>query len=482
MIVFTLAAAATAFQQSPCGLKGVPADFESKYGVQCGWVTVPRDGSSGKTIRLWAAKFSARSAARKKDPILYINGGPGIATVDSVLPAIPDSVNLKALGQDRDIIMFDQRGSGRSEESLCPGLAKTLNAIAASGLDPAEEEDRSRAAFVDCRSQLDKAGIGLGAYSTAATVADVETVRKAFGVEQWNLLAISYGTLVALHTMRMHPHTVRSAILNSPYPPNSGTWAEQASGAASAYQAIDRACAEQPACRTRFGNIATKLEATIARLEQDPIKDGDKKITGRLFASALWPLAVQSKTVRFVPLAIARAYSGDQPFIKKLVSVLASGDAFGDFAPAQGYAISCHESGRTREWYARAKALYPGLVSAAPPDSWDRMCASFRPDFADAGFFAPVASAIPTLIYAGTLDPSVPVVDAYQTMRFLSKATLIEVAGASHAPIGADDCTRGVAVAFLREPEAPADTSCMARRIAPQFALDGLDEFLNGDS
>jgi len=84
--------------------------------------------------------------------------------------------------------------------------------------------------------------------------------------------------------------------------------------------------------------------------------------------------------------------------------------------------------------------------------------------------------------HAGTLDPSVPVVDAYQTMRFLSKATLIEVAGASHAPIGADDCTRGVAVAFLREPEAPADTSCMARRIAPQFALDGLDEFLNGDS
>jgi len=74
MIVFTLAAAATAFQQSPCGLKGVPADFESKYGVQCGWVTVPRDGSSGKTIRLWAAKFSARSAARKKDPILYIDG------------------------------------------------------------------------------------------------------------------------------------------------------------------------------------------------------------------------------------------------------------------------------------------------------------------------------------------------------------------------------------------------------------------------
>ena len=482
MTFMALVAAAAAFQAAPCNLEGLPAEFEKQNGVECGWVSVPRDRTSGKLIRLWTAIVRATGPTKNKDPGLYINGGPGIATVDSVLPALPTSKNLKAIRQDRDIIVFDHRGSGRSEELLCPGLAKTLNAIAASGLEPAAEEERNRAAFAACRSQLEQAGVDLQPYSTASTVADIEALRQAFKVDKWNLLAVSYGTLVALHLMRTHPRTVRSAILNSPYPPNSVTWAEQASSAAESYQAINRACSAQPACRMTFGDLIPKLEAVLARLEREPLTDGDKKITGRQFANALWPLAVQSATVRFVPLAIERAHSGDAAFIKKMVAVFAGGDAFGGFAPAQGYAISCHEGGRTRQWYVRAQALFPGLVSAAPPDSMDRLCAAFRPGYADASFFAPVASSIPTLIYAGSLDPAAPVIDAYQTLRFLSNATLVEVAGASHAPIGVDDCTRGIALEFLRKPDEGPDTACVSKRVPVAFATDGIDELLDPTS
>ena len=475
MSFVTMAAAALAFQPAPCAIEGAAADFEQANGVECGWVAVPRDSSGGKTIRLWTARVRATGPKSSDDALIYINGGPGIATMDSVLPALPTSANLKALRQGRDIIVFDQRGSGRSEESLCPELAKTLNLISSAGHSPAAEEENNRSAFKDCRAMLQKAGIDLKNYSTAATVRDVEGLRKAFKVAKWDLLSVSYGTLVALDAIRTHPQTIRSAILNSPYPPNSVTWAEQASTAAAAYQAIDRACAAQRECRQRFGELVPKLEATLARLEQTPLKEGNTTISGRKFAEALWPLAVQTKTVRFVPLAIARAYSGDDALIKKMVAAFAGGDAFGGFSPAQAYAISCYEGGQTRAWYERAQTLYPGLVSPAPADSWDRMCATFRPGFADASFFAPVASVIPTLIYAGTLDPSVPVVDAYQSMRFLSKATLVEVAGASHAPIGADDCTRGIAVAFLANPQVAPDTSCMITRVPEPFATDGLD-------
>ena len=482
MSIIVLAAAVAAFQSAPCAIEGVSADFEKQNGVECGWVAVPRDASSGKVIRLWTARVRATGPDKHPDPLIYINGGPGIATVDSVLPALPTSVNLKALRQGRDIIVFDQRGSGRSEEALCPDLTKTLNGISALGLAPAVEEERNRAAFKDCRRQLGQAGIDLNYYSTAATVRDIEALRQAFEIDKWNLLSISYGTLVALHAMRTNPHTVRSAILNSPYPPNSVTWAEQASTAAAAYQAIDRACAAEPACRKRFGRLVPKLEAIIERLERTPLKDGDKAISGRRFADALWPLAVQSRTVRFVPLAISRAYAGDDALIKKMVATFAGGDAFGGFSPAQAYAISCYEGGRTRESYAHAQTLYPGLVSPAPPESWDLMCATLRPGYADASFFAPVASAIPTLIFAGTLDPSVPVADAYQSMRFLTNATLVEVKGASHAPIGADDCTRGIAIEFVAKPETPPSTACMAKRVPEPFATDGLDELIGSES
>jgi pimeloyl-ACP methyl ester carboxylesterase len=480
MNLAVLTMAVGVFNPAPCALEGVPADFERKNGIQCGWVAVPlrQDKPDGKSIRLWTARVRATGSDRQEDPVLYINGGPGIATVEVILPAINESKSLTRLRQSRDIILFDQRGSGRSEASLCPDLGKRLNAIEAQGLDPAQEDARSTAEFASCRARLDEAELDIEAYTTSATVADMESLRQAFAVDQWNLLSISYGSLVAMHAMRESPGPIRSVILNSPYPTNSVTWAEQASSAAAAYMAIDRECSAQPACRARFGSIQPKLEATLARLERAPLSDGKALITGRRFAEALWPMAVRSSTVRFVPLAIERAYAGDEATIRKMVAKYAGGDSFGGYSPAQGWAITCHESGRTARWYARAKALYPTLVSAAPADGMDKLCAAFRPGFADPSFFAPVASAIPTLIYAGSLDPATPVVDAYQATRFLENATLVEVPGAAHGPMGLDACTLGIGAAFVDDPSAKPDLGCMIVRRGIEFASDGLDDVI----
>jgi pimeloyl-ACP methyl ester carboxylesterase len=478
-MIATVLATAAAFQPADCALEGVTAGFEQQHAVQCGWVSVPLRASepNGRAIRLWTARIRG-TGTRAQDPVLYINGGPGIATVDAILPNLQESKSIALLRQGRDVILFDQRGSGRSEEALCPSLAKSLQQIEETGLDPRQEDDRKRAEFGKCRAEIATAGLDHNAYTTAATVADMEALRRAFGVQRWNLAAISYGSLVALHAMRTKPESIRAVILNSPYPPNSVTWAEQASSAAAAYTAIDNECASQPACRKRFGALIPKLEATLARLEKTPLKDGDKRITGRQLAAALWPMAVRSTTVQFVPLAINRAYKGDTAMIRKMVSMYAGGDSFGGFSPAQALAISCHETGRTKEWYSRARALYPALVSAAPDDSWDRLCATYRPGFADPSFFAPVASPIPTLIYAGSLDPATPVIDAYQSMRFLSQATLVEVHGTAHGPMPLDDCTRGIAAAFLAHPSASPETSCIAKRPPIEFATTGLDELL----
>lgn len=480
MLMAAIAAAAGLFQAAPCALEGVPAGFEQKHGITCGWVTVERRPAStdAKSILLWTARIGGTGPERRDDPILYINGGPGIATVDEILPHLDESKTMALLRQGREVILFDQRGSGRSEEALCPDLAKDLNAIERLGLSPADEDACSRAAYAACRTAATQAGFDLAGYTTSATVADIDIIRRAFGIKQWNLAAISYGALVALHAMRTVPDTIRSVILNSPYPPNSVTWAEQASSAAAAYNAIDRECAAQPKCRRHFGAIVPKLEATLGRLERAPLKDGKTVITGRLFAKALWPMAVRSNMVKYVPQAIARAHAGDAAMVKRIVAMFAGGDSFGGFSPAQAFAINCHESGRTTEWFARARALYPALASSAPDDGWDNLCAAFRPGYADPAFFAPVASAIPTLIYAGSLDPATPTVDAYQTMRFLTRATLVEVKGAAHGPMVSDPCTAGIATAFLADPAASPDRTCMTKRTPPEFATDGLDELL----
>ena len=480
MIAATLATAVGLFQPAPCAMANIPSGLEPSHEIHCGWVAVPlrHESPNGKSIRLWTARIRASGSTRLDDPILYINGGPGIATVEEIVPYLAESKSMAMLRQGRDVIVFDQRGSGRSEDSLCPNLAKRLNAIEAEGLDPVTEDERSRAAFANCRAQLLQVGADLEAYTTSESVLDLETLRQAFGVNKWNLVSISYGSLIALHAMRTSPTSIRSVILNSPYPPNSVTWAEQATSAAAAYTAIDRQCAAQPACFKRFGALLPKLEATLARLERTPLRDGKKVITGRQLAKALWPMAVRSSTVRFVPLAIDRAYSGDEATIKKMVAKYAGGGSFGGYSPAQAMAISCHESGRTTEWFARARALYPALMSASPDNGWDRLCATFRPGFADPSFFAPVASGIPTLIYAGSLDPATPTVDAYQAMRFLTHGTLIDVDGAAHGPMGIDECTRTIAAAFLADPALQPDRSCIAKRAPIAFATEGLEALL----
>lgn len=469
---------AAGFQPAPCSVKGAAPNFEHKQQVECGWLTAPLKPGSGQTIKLWVARLSATGPRKQPDPVLYINGGPGVATVDSILPNLANSKSLAMIRKQRDVVLFDQRGSGRSEQVLCPDLGKAINTIESEGLSPAVEDQRSRDAYVACRVSLGRSGYDLNAYTTAATVEDMEALRQALAIPKWNLLSISYGSLVAMHAMRTHADTIRSVTLNSPYPPNSVTWAEQATTTAAAYAAIDRACTDQPLCKSRFGELVPKLEATLAKLERDPVKDGKRLVTGRQFAKALWPLAVQSKTVRFVPLAIERAYSGDVEFIKKMVRTYAAGDAFGDFSRAQALAISCFEGGRTREFYARARRLYPALVSDAPDDSFDRACSAFRPGFADPSFFAPVMSAIPTLIYTGSLDPATPTIDAYQAIRFLDQATVVEVADAAHGPMSIDACTLGIAEAFLNSPGAAPDTACVAKRELTPFATEGLDEIL----
>ncbi len=463
------------FQPAACELEGAGRTYDQEQQIECGWVTVPRAANDPKMIRLWVARVKANGPSKQPDPIIFINGGPGMATVDTLLPELEDWKMLTALRKDRDVIFYDQRGTGRSEDAMCPSLDETLDDIDDAGLAPVVALKRSKAAFAACRRDIEATGGNLNAYTTMNSVADLDLIRKAFGATKVNHLSVSYGTLLSMQAMRMHPGTIRSSILQSPYPPNSVSWAEQASSAAASYILIDQACSRQPTCKTKFGSLVPKLDETLRKLELAPIKAGNSFITGRKFAKALWSLSVRSSTVRFVPEAIHRAHAGDVDLIKRMAGKSSASQSFGERSPAQAFAIMCHEGGRTTAWYARARELYPSLVPEGLNDGWDQMCETYRPGYVDPTFFAPLASDIPTLIYAGSFDPATPLIDAYQATRFLTKATLVEVKSASHSPMAVDDCTLGIGLAFLRAPDSLQELKCLKQRTRADFAKEGLD-------
>ena len=66
-----------------------------------------------------------------------------------------------------------------------------------------------------CRQRLVDEGIDLSAYNSLQNAADIQSLRLALGYEQINLYGVSYGTLLALHTLRFYPQGLRSVILDA---------------------------------------------------------------------------------------------------------------------------------------------------------------------------------------------------------------------------------------------------------------------------
>jgi len=302
-------------------------------------------------------------------------------------------------------------------------------------------------------------------------------------VRQWNLYGISYGTLVGLEYLRRHPASVRASILDSPYPPDSPHGAEQITSTALAFQALQRSCDRDDACHARFPDMLGRLQVARRRLDDAPLAEADGgRITGDRLLSSLWTMLVQSSLVRWVPLVIEHAANGDDATIRRIVALHGGTGSFGDYSFGLAQAVNCYEVGvgDTTPAVRAAMLRYPYLVETdALPDASTRECAAWQSERAPPAFFGPVRSDVPILLYGGEFDPATPYDDAVLASRHLPNSTLVQVRGASHAGMGQDDCTRGIAHAFLRDPAAKPDLACLSTRNVAPIAIDGLQLHLD---
>lgn len=474
------------FEPAPCSFEGVDEGWAKENGIDCGWVFVPESHGKDRTrtLKLWVAIARATEPSAAQPPLLYLQGGPGIAAVDAVVPYLPKSATWSALRKRRDVLFLDQRGTGRSEPVFCPALSREFHALELESPPAEVARERRLAALKTCRTELLEAGMDFSAYNSAATTDDAEVLRRALGISQWNVYGVSYGTWIALEYLRRHPASVRATILDSPYPPNSGYWAESSVvPTGRALEEVDRACRLDPACAQAFPDVGGALREALARLDKAPLPREGGRIDATAFNRALWVLLVGTRTVRYVPLAIQHAAKGDDAVTRRFVEAFGGTGSFGAYSHGQALAVNCYESwaGQTALALGAARKRYPFLVPADALDTdQDQLCALWQPDRAPPETFAPVKSATPVLLLAGEFDPASPPEDTLQAARLLSSATVVNVPGASHAPMGTDDCTRGIAARFLDTPSQRPDTSCLAARPEFQFATHGFEAFLEG--
>ena len=179
-------AAALTFQ--PCGRPD---------GITCATVTVPiaRDGVVPGSVNLYVEKEPAKSQP-SQGALIALGGGPGVAATTSSTMFASELAPALAT---RDLITFDQRGTGSSGFLSCSSPLLT-------------DTDWTR-----CSNEL---GPRQAYYSSLDSVDDIEAVRQALGVNRISLYGVSYGTKVAVNYAGRYPTHVESLVLDSVVPPS----------------------------------------------------------------------------------------------------------------------------------------------------------------------------------------------------------------------------------------------------------------------
>ena len=168
-----------------------------------------RAAKSGREIDLHVVVLRATGTPVAPDPIVWLTGGPGMAaTNDAGLVGRLFS----ALRVHRDIVLVDQRGTGRSAPLDCHIYDR---ANLQPYFDTMWPVDKIR----ECRREL-SVHADLTQYTTANAVDDLADVLTALGYARVNLIGASYGTAAAFAFLRRHPDRVRKVVMNGVEPPD----------------------------------------------------------------------------------------------------------------------------------------------------------------------------------------------------------------------------------------------------------------------
>src|SRR3954449_10307536 len=166
---------------------------------RCGTLRVPLD-RSGTVKGTIPIKFAYKGSLRGRTPILALSGGPGQAGV-SLLSDFADS--MRPAGR-RGVVVLDQRGTGFSGVLRCKALEKSD--LLKAGREAAE-----------CAKKL---GVRRDYYFSDDSVADMDALRAALGIQKWSVYGVSYGTHVATLYAQRHPDRVDRLVLDSTIEPS----------------------------------------------------------------------------------------------------------------------------------------------------------------------------------------------------------------------------------------------------------------------
>ncbi|MCA9859275.1 MAG: alpha/beta hydrolase, partial [Thermomicrobiales bacterium] len=288
------------------------------------------------------------SEESRPDPIVYLSGGPG----ESTLSGIGGYATIfQELRQDRDIILFDQRGTHFSSPLRCSTFALDSSIAQQLGTPEADDDDnddstfgplpdaatlmdQARAAVAEntqrCIDDLTATGVDLSQYNSHASANDMIALMHALEVDQFNLYGISYGTRLALAIMRDHPNAgIRSVVLDSTFPPEINGFERYPAEIHEVVLQVFAACYRDNACNTAYPHLKERFKPLLETLRTTPViaSTGDP-IADEDLVEIVKLVSKNAELGIAIPVMIEQLEQGDTTAIE----AVASGTFFSDEA------------------------------------------------------------------------------------------------------------------------------------------------------
>ncbi|WLW54168.1 alpha/beta hydrolase [Streptomyces sp. YU58] len=464
-------AAATAQAAKVTWTKCGTSDYPT---LECGSVKVPLDYAKRQGRKVTLALSRVKHTGTKfQGPLLVNPGGPGASGLD--LAGFVASKLPKEVAAQYDVIGFDPRGVGKSEPALncVPDQFKPVRPNSLPTTAAIEKANLARAkSFAAACGK--KYGDVLPYINTINAAKDLDSIRKALGVQKINYFGYSYGTYLGSVYAKLFPQRVRRLVLDSIVDPTA-VWYDSNLSQDYAFDKRQKAFTAWIAkydstykLGTDPAKIGAKWYAVRAELAKKPAggKVGASEFEDTFlpggYNNAYWPLLAKAFA--------AYVNDKDSAPLVEMYEKYGSSDA----KDANGYsiytAVQCSDAPWPRDWKQWQKdnwAVYEKAPFFAWNNAWYNAPCAFWPTKSHKPVNVANSKLPPTLLFQATDDAATPYQGGVTAHRLLKRSSLVvEQGGGNHGiTLSGNACLDKYLAAYLTDGKLPhstgvADATC----------------------
>lgn len=424
-------------QQKAGEVKLAPRVFESASGqkvdVEFGELTVPenRQKRESRLIQLTFVRFKSTSK-NPASPIVYLAGGPGGSGIAAARgPRFPLFIAMREVA---DVIALDQRGVGLSKPNLA--CKETVE------FSPDKPQTRSelieiyRKQSAACATTFKQQGVDLTGYNTNENADDLEDLRKAIGAKKVSLWGISYGTHLALTSIKRHEKSIDRMILAGIEGPTHTI--KLPSNIQKHLEHLDRLVKADTNLSKDIPSFLSLVSTVLERLEREPVTvEVTDPNTKQAVNVSLDKFAIQILTVFSFGNAEAALPARYYAFSKGDYSQAALGwlniSRQGSVGSAMSYMMDCASSLSNERRAIIAREARTTLLGDVMDFPYPDVCTAWGSPDAGAAFRSAAKSTVPTLFISGTLDVRTPPSNAEEVRKGFPNSSHLIIEGAVHS-------------------------------------------------